>query len=185
MVFLGVEPRSVGVALADGHGALGGGDHFGWRPPWRGSGPCPFSHYALAFASQLRKRTENLSQGSRAARVLLVAPTWLSFEGLPRLACWTSDHPGFPGDFSQPSVGTCAFRVAVLRGSPHQLTLSRNSWSMLWCGRRASSSHNMNIFLMHMYLYKYSFRLFCCILFNYKFQNFHVELLPRTNGNGC
>jgi hypothetical protein len=71
MVFLGVEPRSVGVALAEGLCDLGGGD-----------------------------------QGSRAARVLLVAPTWLSFKGLPRLACWTSDHPGFPDDFGWPSVGS-------------------------------------------------------------------------------
>jgi hypothetical protein len=71
------------------------------------------------------------SQGSRAARGLLVAPTWLSFEGLPRLACWTSDRHGFPGDFSQPAVGTGAFRVAVLRGSPQ-----------LWCGRRRMESPN-------------------------------------------
>jgi hypothetical protein len=37
------------------------GDHFGWRPPWWGGGPCPLCHYALAFALQLRKSTENLS----------------------------------------------------------------------------------------------------------------------------
>jgi hypothetical protein len=40
----------------------------------------------LAFALQLRKSKKNLSQGSRAATGLLIAPTWLSFEGLPRLA---------------------------------------------------------------------------------------------------
>jgi hypothetical protein len=90
MVYLGVEPRSVGIAFAEGLCDLG----------VRG-------------------------QGSRAARGLLVAPTRLSFEGLPRLACWTSNHPGLPGDFSRPSVGTGAFRVAVLRGSPHQLILIR------------------------------------------------------------
>jgi hypothetical protein len=77
------------------------------------AGRAPFSHYALAFALQLRKSTENLSQGSRAAWGLLVAPTWLCFERLPRLACWTSDHPSFAGDFSQPLVGTGAFRVAA------------------------------------------------------------------------
>jgi hypothetical protein len=43
------------------------GDHIGWSPPWWGGGPCPLSHYALAFALQLRKSTENLSHGSRAA----------------------------------------------------------------------------------------------------------------------
>jgi hypothetical protein len=53
------------------------------------------------------------------------------FVGLPRLACWTSDHPGFRGDLSQPSVGAGAFRVAVLRDSPHQLSSSRNSRSVL------------------------------------------------------
>jgi hypothetical protein len=29
--------------------------------------PCPFLNYTLAFALQLRKSTENLSQGSRLA----------------------------------------------------------------------------------------------------------------------
>jgi hypothetical protein len=91
----------------------------------------PIFSYTLAFALELRKSTENLSQGSRAATGLLDAPTWPSFQGLPRLACWTSDHPGYPGDFSQPSVGTSAFRVAVLRGSPHQLTSSRKSRSVV------------------------------------------------------
>jgi hypothetical protein len=31
----------------------------------RGCGPCPFFSYTLTFALQLRKSTENLSQGSR------------------------------------------------------------------------------------------------------------------------
>jgi hypothetical protein len=31
----------------------------------REDGPCPFFNYTLAFALQLRKSTENLSQGSR------------------------------------------------------------------------------------------------------------------------
>jgi hypothetical protein len=43
--------------------------------------------YTLAFALLLRKSTENLSQGSRVATGILVAPTWLSFEGQPLLAC--------------------------------------------------------------------------------------------------
>jgi len=39
------------------------------RRAWRGDcGPCPdFASYTLAFASQLRKITENLSQSSRQA----------------------------------------------------------------------------------------------------------------------
>jgi hypothetical protein len=59
--------------------------------------------------------------------------------------CWPAGRqftPGYPGDFSQPAVGTSAFRVAVLRGSPHQLTSSWNSQSMLWCGRRRLESPN-------------------------------------------
>jgi hypothetical protein len=91
----------------------------------------PLFNYALEFALQRSKSTENLGQGGRAATGLPVAPTWLSFEGQPRLASWTSVHLGYPGDFSQPSVGTSAFRVAVTRGSPHQLTSSRNSRSVL------------------------------------------------------
>jgi hypothetical protein len=129
MVFLGVEHKSVRVVLAEGLCELGGitsaeglRDGGGWT--------CPFSHYALAFALQVRKSTENLSQGSRAARGQLVAQTWLSFEGLHRLSCWTSDHKGFTSDFSQPTVGTGAFGVAAIRRSPHQLTTSQNSRSM-------------------------------------------------------
>jgi hypothetical protein len=112
--FLGVEPRSVGVA-------------FSWRPPRLGRRAVSFLNYTLASALQQRKSTENLNQGSPVATGLPVAQTWLSFEGLPRLACWTSVHLGFPGDFSQPSVGTSACQVAGLRGSPYQLTSSRNS----------------------------------------------------------
>jgi hypothetical protein len=139
MAFLGVEPRSV-VALAEGLCDLGRGDHFGRRPPWVGRRAVPLLNYTLAFALQLRKSTENLSRCSRLATGLLVAPTWLSFEGQPRLACCTSVHLGCTGDFSQPSVGISAFRVAEIRGSPHQLTSSRNSQSVLWwCRRRMES----------------------------------------------
>jgi hypothetical protein len=139
---LGVDPRSVGVEVAEGLCALGGGNHFGWRPPLWGGGPCPLYHYALAFALQLRKSTENFSQGSRAAWGLLVAPTWLTFEGLPRLACLDVRSPRFPRWLQSPLDRPGAFRVAVLRGSPHQLTSSRNSRSMLWCSRRRTESPN-------------------------------------------
>jgi hypothetical protein len=127
--FLGVETRSVVVAFTEGQRDLGGS--FRLKASVMRRRAVPLLNYALAFALQLRKNTENPSHGSRPATGLLVAPTWLSFEGLPRLGCWTSAHPGFPGDFSQPSVGTGAFRVAVLRGSPHQPTSSRNSLSVL------------------------------------------------------
>jgi hypothetical protein len=86
MIFLEVEPRSAGVALAEGFCDLRGGS-LRLKASVMGRQAVPLFNYALAFALQLRKSTENLSQGSRAARGLLVAPTWLSFEGLPWLAC--------------------------------------------------------------------------------------------------
>jgi hypothetical protein len=130
MVFLGVEPRRVSVALAAGLRQLGGGITSAEGLRDGEAGRAPFE-LCLAFALQLRKSTENLSQGGRVTTGLLVVPTWLSFEGQPRLACWTLVHLGYPGDLSQPSVGTSAYRVAVLRGSPHQQTSSRNSRSVL------------------------------------------------------
>jgi hypothetical protein len=50
----------------------------------------------------------------------------------------------------------------------------------------ACSSPEVGIFfLMHMlYSHRSSFKLCICILFNYMFQNFHVELIPRETGNG-
>ena len=38
----------------------------------------------------------------------------------------------------QPSVSLSICRVAILGGSPHQLTLSQSSWSGLWCGRQTA-----------------------------------------------
>jgi hypothetical protein len=129
MVFLGVEPRTVRVVLAEGLCGLGGSLRL--KGSVMGRQAVPLFNYALAFALQLRKSTENLSQGSGAATGLLVAPVLLSFEGQPRLACWTSVHLGYPGDFSQPLVGASASRVAGLRGLPQQLTSNRNSRSVL------------------------------------------------------
>jgi hypothetical protein len=64
MVFLGVEPRSVGVVLAEGHCNLGGITSAEGLCDGE-AGRAPFSHYALAFALQLRKSMENLSQGRK------------------------------------------------------------------------------------------------------------------------
>jgi hypothetical protein len=66
--------------LAEGLCDLGG-DHFGWKPPWRGGEPCPFSHYALAFALQLRKSTENLSRGRLKPKLV-----WIIFKTSARIA---------------------------------------------------------------------------------------------------
>jgi hypothetical protein len=86
MVFLGVEPRSVGVPLAVGLCDLGGGGSLRLKASVMGKRAVPLFDYALASALQLRRKTENLSQGSRAATGLLAAPTWLSFEAQPQLA---------------------------------------------------------------------------------------------------
>jgi hypothetical protein len=81
----------------------------------------PFLNYTLAFALQLSKSTEILSQGSRVvestrcadlADVLGISSAGLLSISPPRLHV---------GDFSQPLVGTGAFQVAELRCSPHQL----------------------------------------------------------------
>jgi hypothetical protein len=63
----GTSTQRDGIALAEGLSDFGeGGNHFGWGPPWLGdAGRAPFFSYALAFALQLRKSTENLSQDSR------------------------------------------------------------------------------------------------------------------------
>jgi hypothetical protein len=102
--------------------------NFGWRPPWSGGGPCPLL-FIPCHSPYNWGKARKTCQSRLVATALIASPIWLSFEGLPRLACWTSDHTGYQGDFSQPSVGTGAFRVAVLRGSPHQLTSSQNSRS--------------------------------------------------------
>jgi hypothetical protein len=116
MIFLGDEPRNVGVALAEGLCDLG--ESLRPKASVMGWWAVLLFNYALAFALQLRKSTENLSQGGRADTGLHVAPTWLSFEGQPRLACWTTVNLGQSGDFSQPSVGTTTFRVARIRVFP-------------------------------------------------------------------
>jgi hypothetical protein len=99
-------------------------------------GPYPFLNYTLAFALQKRESTKNLSQGSR-----VVADYSLRRHG--RLLGTVSDGlldisaPRLPvGDSSQRLVGTGAFQVAELSGSPHQLTLSRNSVSaLMWSAK--------------------------------------------------
>jgi hypothetical protein len=97
MDFLGVEPTSVGFALFEGLCDLGGGNHLCWRPTWLERRAIPLINYTLAFALQLKKSTENLRQGSRVATGLLVAPTWLSFQGQPRLACLHVSSPRLRG----------------------------------------------------------------------------------------
>jgi hypothetical protein len=79
--------------------------------------PCSIFNFTLAFALQLRKSTENLSQGSllvlhqtlhRLAAFLGAASTGQQSVSPPRLPA---------GDCSLPLVGIGAFQVAELRGS--------------------------------------------------------------------
>jgi hypothetical protein len=80
----------------------------------------PLWNYTVAFTLQLRKITENLSQGSRVVGDY-------SLYRLGRLFLWTASAgllsvspPRLPvGGFRQPLVGTSAFQVAELRDSPH------------------------------------------------------------------
>jgi hypothetical protein len=107
---LGVEPRSVGITLADGLCNLGGGGVTSAKGihDW-GRRAVPLLNYTLVSALQLRKSTENLSQGSRVdgdyslrrlGRLLGTASTGLLNISPLRLPV---------GDFSQPLVGTSTF----------------------------------------------------------------------------
>lgn len=73
-------------------------------------------NYSPTFALQLKKSTKNVIRFSRVVRLLFV-PTW---------------HKYLP---------SCR-----LKASPHQLTLSPNSQSVLWCGRRWMESPNLREF---------------------------------------
>jgi hypothetical protein len=139
---LGVEPRSVGIALADGLCDLGGEITLAEGLHDWGRRAVSLLNYTLEFALQLRKSTEKLSQGSRVVGDY-------SLRRLGRLLGTASagllniSPPWFPvGDFSQPLVGASVFQVAELRGSPHKLAWSRNSQSVLWCGRRRMEAPN-------------------------------------------
>jgi hypothetical protein len=67
------------------------------------------------------------------AALLGAASTGLLSIGPPRLTV---------GDFRQPWISTSAFQDSELGGSPHQLTLSRNSQLVLSRGRRKMESSN-------------------------------------------
>jgi len=107
-------------------------------------GLCPnFASYTLAFALQLRKITENLSQGTQnalgwsALNVICLADLAITGDGLdwpagpcrPWLSCWATGSTLSQRKY-QPS---CCTRV-----SPHQLALSQSSQSGLWCGRQTA-----------------------------------------------
>jgi hypothetical protein len=72
-----------------------------------------------------------------------VRPTWLGnagrapFELYPGIYLTTQENHRKPvSDFSQSLIGTGAFQFAELRGSPHRLTLSRNSViALMWSAK--------------------------------------------------
>jgi hypothetical protein len=53
-------------------------------------GPCPFPSYTLAFALQLRKSVENLSQDLRLVLDTSRGVDLTAFLRQPRLVCWAS-----------------------------------------------------------------------------------------------
>ena len=116
--------RCLGEAAARGGG--------GWN-----CGLCPdFVLNTLTFALQLRKIRENLSHVTRMA-IGILAPNAIRLSTWPLRAVATtvllssaalSFHVTHQ---SQPTVSLSTCRVAVLGGSPHQLTLSQISYSGL------------------------------------------------------
>jgi hypothetical protein len=133
---LGVEQ----FALAEGLSDFGGNKFAKGLHDW-GMRAMPLFSYTLAFALQLRKSTENLSQSSRLVSASLgAASTGLLIIRPHRLPV---------SDFSPPLVGTGAFQIAELRGSPHRLTSSQSSQSVLRCGRQGMESPNRREFACH------------------------------------
>jgi len=141
--WLGFEPR---LAIWLNIQALRWGLHAcGWEcGPW----PAFASNYALAFTLQLRKITVKPQSGQPKIAWQITAKHdsfgWLGHRlavastGLlaPVALALHFERRG------QPSARVNICRVAELRGSPHQLTLSQNSQLGLWCGRRKEEHPN-------------------------------------------
>jgi hypothetical protein len=107
----------------------------------RGGGPCPFftTPWHLSYNwGKARKSQSGYPTSHRASRCANLAVFW----GTASAGLLHVGSPRLPGGFSQPSVGASDFRVAGLRGSPHHLTSSGNSRSLLWFGRRRIESPN-------------------------------------------
>jgi len=140
---LGFEPR---LAIKVKIQALRWGlQAWGWE-----CGLCPIfaTNYAMAFTLQLRKITVKPQSGQPKSAWQITAEHdsfgWLGH----RLAVASTGllapfalglHFGWQGQ-SSARVNIC--RVAELRGSPRQLTLSRNWQLGLWCGRRKKEHPN-------------------------------------------
>ena len=112
--------------------------------------PCPIfpSNYALAFTLQLRKITVKPQSGQPKSACLITAEHD-SFGRLAHRQAVASTALLAPVALGlhferrgQPSARVNICRVAELRGSPRQLTLSRNSQLGLWRGRRKKEYPN-------------------------------------------
>jgi hypothetical protein len=136
-----LEPKVFEIALADGL-SYWGGNHFGWRLIWLEKAGRALSKLYIRICRTTEEKHGKVSQGIRVVHRLLVEPNWLSFEGQSRLTCWTSINLGYQDYLSQPLVGTSVFKVAGIRGSPHQINLCRISQSVLWRSRRRMESPN-------------------------------------------
>jgi hypothetical protein len=126
---LRVEPRSVGIILAEGL-------HY-----W-GRRAVPLFNYTQALVLQLRKSTEYLSQGSRVVLRLCSLRRLDRVFGSSMTGLLSISPPRLPvRGLSQPSVGISAFQVAELRDSPHQLTLESKLSvnAVMWSAKKDGS----------------------------------------------
>jgi hypothetical protein len=87
----------------------------------------PLFNYALTFALLLRKSMKNLSQCSRVVADFVLRRLGLFLRTSSAVLLSISSQRLLVGDFSQPPVSTRTFQIAILRDSPHQRTLHRNT----------------------------------------------------------
>jgi hypothetical protein len=125
MALLGVEPRNVCAASAEGLRDLEGGPRPLWSIPW---------HFLYSWG---KARRTSVSVAD------LPQDYWLR-----PLGCLLRDSLGWPAEHQFTSVtrGTSVSPRSAQVLSPHQLTSSRNFQWTLWCGRRGTESPNLREF---------------------------------------
>jgi hypothetical protein len=126
---LEVDLRSVGNALAES------------VHDW-GRRVVPLLNYTVAFALQLRKSTEIISQGSRVVRDYSLRRHGRHFRDS---LGWRTEHQStsVTRGWLQSALGRHKCLPSCrTRDSPHQLNLRRNSQRVTWCGRRRMEFQN-------------------------------------------
>jgi hypothetical protein len=147
MVFLGVEPRSVGVVLAEGLCDVGGGGGPLWlKASVMGRRAVPLFSLCPGIRLTTEEKHGEPQSGQPSSPGTARWPDLAVFWGTASAGLLDVRSTRFPRWLQSALGRQSAFRVAVLRGSPHQLTLSRNSRSVLWCGRRRMESPNAREF---------------------------------------